>query len=331
VSKWYVVFIILLSGVIVCFNFFQKRRVSPIPSFLPLSTESATNPTMKENDEWTLIATGDVIPARSVNYETLQHKDFTWAWKNIAPILKSGDITLINLESPLIKNCPVTNEGFAFCGDIRHVEGLLYAGVDIVSFANNHMGNFGASGIEETKAVLAKNAIDVIGTDAPPPIKIIKGVRVGFLAYNDIGSKEAGIAWADEDTIKQDITELKTKSDVIIVSMSWGIEYTAHPSERQQEFAHLIVDSGADLIIGNHPHWIQSSEIYKEKFIMYAHGNTIFDQMWSEETKMGVIGKYTFSGKTLVHKEFIPTYIEDYGQPKILTGSKRETILKKLQ
>ena len=58
------------------------------------------------------------------------------------------------------------------------------------------------------------------------------------------------------------------------------------------EIAHLGIDSGADLIIGNHPHWVQAVEVYKGKYITYAHGNYIFDQMWSYETRVGVIGKY---------------------------------------
>ncbi|EKD67007.1 MAG: hypothetical protein ACD_48C00640G0003, partial [uncultured bacterium] len=101
---------------------------------------------------------------------------------------------------------------------------------------------------------------------------------------------------------------------------SWGEEYTATPSARQKELAHFIIDSGADLILGNHPHWIQPPEVYSGKYIMYAHGNTIFDQMWSEETKIGVIGKYTFSGMRLVDVEFIPTYIQDYGQPTLVNS-----------
>jgi len=299
--------------------FSQKDRNTSVSTITPVVT--FTSPT------WTLVATGDVIPARSVNYKTILYEDFIWSWKYIAPILQSGDITVINLEAPLLSNCPITNVGFTFCGDKRHIEGLEYAGVDVATLANNHIGNYFTYGIQETTQLLRSHGIDVAGIDEEPPIRVIDGVRVGFLAYNDIGAKEEGVSLADMSVMEKEIKQLKNKADVVVVSMSWGEEYTATPSARQTELAHYIIDSGADLVLGNHPHWIQPSEVYNGKYIMYAHGNTIFDQMWSEETKIGVIGKYTFSGMRLINAEFIPTYIQDYGQPKILTGEAKEKVL----
>lgn len=312
--KRYIGILILLIGVVLYFYFSKKPQTKLISSVV-------------EQNTWTLVATGDVIPARSVNYKTLTHKDFTWAWKNIASITKSGDITVINLESPLIENCPIINEGFIFCGDKRHIEGLEYAGVDVVTLANNHIGNYGKDGIDETIRLLRSRGIDVTGINEEPPIRTIKNIRVGFLAYNDIGSPEEGVSWADTSVMEKEIQKLRNNVDVLVVSMSWGEEYTATPSVRQKELAHFIINSGADLILGNHPHWIEPPETYKGKYIMYAHGNTIFDQMWSEETKIGVIGKYTFSGMRLINVEFIPTYIKDYGQPMLLTGDAKEKVL----
>lgn len=319
---------LLFAGYFIWSFLFKLKSVILSPLITTTTTISSIP---SQEKQWTLIATGDIIPARSVNYKTLVYKDFTWAWKHIASLLKSGDITFINLESPLLANCPVTNEGFTFCGDARHVQGLLFSGVDVVGLANNHIGNYYREGIEETKNILTSNNISIVGSDSSPVLKIIQGVRVGFLAYNDIGSEEDGVIYADEDHIRSDIHQLTQLADVIIVAMSWGEEYTENPSARQKELGHLIIDSGADLIIGNHPHWIQSKEVYKGKLIMYAHGNTIFDQMWSEETRIGVIGKYTFSGKDLIQTEYMPTYIEDYGQPRFLEGEKKDSILKSLQ
>ncbi len=309
------ILVILLLGVIVYFYFFQNNQtkfVSPV----------------EEQQIWTLITTGDVIPARSVNYKTLTYNDFTWAWKNIAQILQSGDVTVINLESPLLSDCPVVNDGFTFCGDSRHIEGLVYAGVDVVTLANNHIGNYGKEGIDETVKLLRSHNIDVAGINEEPPIRVINNIRVGFLAYNDIGVKEEGVSSADTNVMVKEIQKLRNNVDVLVVSMSWGEEYTATPSARQIELAHFIIDSGADLVLGNHPHWIQPPEVYSGKYIMYAHGNTIFDQMWSEETKIGVIGKYTFSGMRLIGVEFIPTYIQDHGQPTLLTGDAKEKVLR---
>jgi poly-gamma-glutamate synthesis protein (capsule biosynthesis protein) len=257
-----------------------------------------------------LIATGDVIPTRSVNYMIQKNKNPVWPFEKTKDLLKSADITLINLETPLIKNCPVTNEGFKFCGDAKNVEGLVVAGVDVASIANNHFSNYGAEGETETKVLLTSNNIKYAG-EGNIAYQKVNDTTFAFLSYNDTGTK------VDEEVMKTEIGESRKKADVVVVSFHWGIEYTAEPSQRQIYLAHLAIDDGADLIIGNHPHWVQSSEWYKGKFIKYAHGNFVFDQMWSEETKKGVIGKYTFEKNKLVSEEFIPVYITDYGQPSI--------------
>jgi poly-gamma-glutamate synthesis protein (capsule biosynthesis protein) len=93
------------------------------------------------------------------------------------------------------------------------------------------------------------------------------------------------------------------------------------------ELAHAAIDDGADLIIGNHPHWIQGVEVYKSKFITYAHGNFIFDQEWSYETTVGVIGKYTFYDNTLIAVDFTPVLIQNFAQPVPMTGDQRQQTL----
>lgn len=306
---------------------------TPIPSPLVdaiFTEDHAWINNLPEDKKITLVATGDVIPARSVNYKTIQAKDFTWAWKNIAPLLSSGDITLVNLESPLIQGCKTTVEGMVFCGDPRHMEGLLLSGVDVVNLANNHAGNYGKEGIEETKQLLEDSGMLVVGL-GETGMKKTKGVTFAFLGFDDIGPTVLPIARAEEKEMERQIRDARAKADIVVVSIHWGVEYTDKPSERQKELAHLAVDSGADLVIGNHPHWIQSLEFYNGKVIMYAHGNTIFDQMWSEETKFGVIGTYTFYDKQLVDIEFFPTYIKDYGQPMLVEGTEKEVILDHLQ
>ncbi len=347
VAKWFF-FIGIAVGVVVVWNIIihpQREIVySPVNEENTINTPVTSEPpaittnvifakdhtwtaTLSAKLLWTLVATGDIIPARSVNEQTVKKNDFVWAWRNIRSYLKEADIAFINLESPLLSDCPVINTGFVFCGDRRHVEGMQQSGVDVVSFANNHMGNYGLKGIEETKNILQEYGIRTTGDTNQPAIMTAKDIRIAFLAYNDVGYEESGIAWANEADIAEDIQKARKNADVIIVGMSWGIEYTSTPSERQRLLAHHVIDAGADLIIGNHPHWIQPFEFYKGKMIMYAHGNTIFDQMWSEETKIGVIGRYTFYKERLIDVEFIPTYIRDYGQPEVLTSNRRQAVL----
>jgi poly-gamma-glutamate synthesis protein (capsule biosynthesis protein) len=276
------------------------------------------------------LATGDVIPARAVNYQSSVRKDFLWPYRGIASTVADADITLINLETPLMKNCPPRQDGMVFCGSDKHIDGLKLMGVDVASIANNHAGNFGTFGLDETVHLLEGSGIEVTG-DGSPVFKTVKGVRFGFLGFNDISGGIRGIEKADFNLIKSSIEEVRKKADVVVVEYHWGVEYQSQPNKRQIELGHFTIDNGADLVIGNHPHWVQPVELYKDKVIMYAHGNTVFDQEWSAETKRGVLGKYIFAGKKLVDIEYIPIGLKNYGEAFIAEDPLKSSIFSKLK
>lgn len=276
----------------------------------------------------TIIATGDIIPARAVNFNVVQNKNPFWPYEKVQKTLKNidADIIFVNLETPLIENCQPTVEGMIFCGDTINVEGLTYIGTDIASLANNHIGDYAVKGIKDTIELLHKNGIAITGTDSPT-YKTVNNTRFAFLGYNDIDHEQESVSWAEKDTIKREIQEAKKYADVVIVTFHFGAEYRNQPDNRQKELAHFTIDQGADLIIGNHPHWIQPIEIYKGKLITYAHGNFVFDQMWSEKTKEGVVGVYTFYGSSLIDVTYHPIKIEGYGQPYFVEGQEKQRIL----
>ena len=273
----------------------------------------------------TIITTGDVIPARSVNYKMIKYNNFHYPLEKTADFLKSADITLINLEAPLIKNCPVTNQGMVFCGNQRFVNGLKIAGIDIANLANNHTLNWGVEGIKQTVDLLEQNKILTCGfPQAKPAIKTKNNFKVGFLGWNLLAKSNSA-------KILTTIRQAKKNVDLLVVSFHWGQEYTSFPSQSQRKLAHQAIEAGADLIAGNHPHWIQPIEIYQGKLIIYAHGNFVFDQEWSQETKIGVVGRHLFYQKKLVDSQFFPVIIQDYSQPRWLKGKEKEKIIEKLK
>ncbi len=267
----------------------------------------------------TLIVTGDIIPARSVNYKTITYNNFHWAFEPTAEYLRDADITFVNLEAPIFENCPVTNEGMIFCGDARHIQGLTFAGVDVANMGNNHAGNHGTVGINQTLSLLDAHGITTVGVKNNPQYIDVRGVTFAFLGYDDIEQQD-GVSRADTEILQHEIQNARQNADVVIVQFHWGVEYVSQPSTRQRELGKLAVDAGADLIIGNHPHWIQPIEIYNNTLITYAHGNFIFDQMWSQKTQEGVIGKYYFYNNTLIDAEYLPIRIVDYGQAQFITN-----------
>lgn len=273
----------------------------------------------------TMIATGDVIPARSVNYKMVTGKGFRWPFEKTADVLRSADLTVINLETPIFSGCVPTVEGMRFCGDQGVTEGLAYAGIDVATLGNNHAGNYGREGVEETVRLLERAGILPVGVGTR--YKTMKGVRFAFLSYDDIGPRVDGVPWADEQTIRREIAEARKNADVVIAAYHWGVEYVTQPSSRQRELGYVAIDAGADLVLGNHPHWIQPVELYKDTLIAYAHGNFVFDQEWSEETKRGVVGRYVFYEGKLVDVEYLPVRIMDYGQPYFLDGASKGVVL----
>jgi len=325
------------------------RQLTPTPRFSP--SPLSLDRIFSEDHTWiatlaaervrTVIATGDVLLARAVNLRMIRYNNFLWPFEKTADILRSADITVINLETPLIKNCPVTAEGMIFCGDQRNVEGLVFSGVDVVNIANNHMGNWGQEGVDDTVAILSAgdltpvghvNPVYANGGNKPADAEAMagkgdtEGMKFAFLGYNDVG-KQTGIRHVDDGTFEDDIRLAKKNADIVFVSFHWGVEYTHNPTDRQIDIAHRAIDAGADLVIGNHPHWIQPSEIYKEKLIVYSHGNFIFDQMWSQKTREGIVGRYTFYDETLIDAEFFPVVIEDFGQPRWADEREKKRII----
>jgi poly-gamma-glutamate synthesis protein (capsule biosynthesis protein) len=199
--------------------------------------------------------------------------------------------------------------------------------VDVTTLENNHMGNYGTQGVAETVAHLESAGIAWADRDTPAVLEV-RGLKFGFLAFNGVGER------IDRQAMVDQIRTLRPQVDIMIVAYHWGAEYVALPQpapgiadDNPVEIAHLAVDAGADLIIGNHPHWVQAVELYKGKLIAYAHGNFIFDQMWSYETRVGVVGRYTFYGDVLVRVEFVPVLIEDAAQPIPMKGTEAQAVL----
>ena len=278
-----------------------------------------------------LVVTGDVIPARSVNATVLRRGDFLYPYRLTADALRGGDLLFINLEAPLMARCPRTDEGMTFCGDARNVEGLVYAGVSVAGLANNHLGNYGRAGTEETVRILTDRGIAPAGLGRIA-YRAVRGLTFAFLAYNGVGAP------VDRAAMAREIGVARQAADVVVVQFHWGKEYVRLPQrapgvapDDPRELGREALAAGADLIIGNHPHWVQGVELVGDRLIAYAHGNFVFDQMFSSETREGVVGRYTFHGKRLAAVEYRPVRIDDFSQPRFLAGADAGTVLGQME
>ncbi|HXJ49243.1 MAG TPA: CapA family protein [Candidatus Acidoferrum sp.] len=302
-----------------------------------LSLQELFHPTFNVPDDpskiRTLLVTGDIIPARGVDYFATVKHDFLWPFRPTAAYTKNADVTYINLEAPLFAGCPVNpNPSFTFCGDARFIDGLNFMGAKVANLANNHLSNYGAEGITATDQLLNAHGILTSGL-GPVAVIDVRGIKFGFIGFNGVGRA------IDQTALKAGIARARQQADIVVVQFHWGKEYERQPMadrgvptpDDPVNIGHEAIDWGADIVIGNHPHWYQGVEVYKGKLIPYAHGNFVFDQMWSEETREGVIGTYTFYGTQLVAASWKPVRSYDYGQPVFMNAQDSASTLQTME
>jgi poly-gamma-glutamate synthesis protein (capsule biosynthesis protein) len=145
-----------------------------------------------------------------------------------------------------------------------------------------------------------------------------------------------GTAWIDLNDdhdlnlVITAIQEADSQCDILITGFHWGTEYTPNPTANQVKFAHAAIDAGSDLVVGTHPHVVQADEIYHDRYIIYSLGNFIMDQMWSEETREGVLLYSYIIDKNIISTSLVPTQIMDYSQVRIMEPGEGDYILERI-
>jgi hypothetical protein len=249
----------------------------------------------------------------------------------VRSLISGADLAIANFENPAPQSYRFHASGTVFSANPAFIKGVRNAGFDWVSLANNHIGDAGGAGILQTEAALDKYGIAHSGAGAnsteahKPALLKVGDVTVGILGYDTIaayytaGASKPGSARMTGKALRADIKAArKAGADVVIVFPHWGIEYRATPTATQRSLGHAAINAGADLVIGNHPHWAEGMEIYKGKPIWYALGNLVFDQTWSEPTMEGLTLELTFEGKQLVQINMRSHLILDKAQPNFM-------------
>jgi len=236
-----------------------------------------------------LAAVGDVLLARGVARRIKKH-GANYPFEKTKKIISGADIAFFNLECPLSKRGVPQPRKYLFRGDPALAKVLHANGFDVASLANNHTLDYGRTAMLDTAQVVQKAGIVAVGAGknrkAALGVRIVKrkGLRVGFIAYTDLPNlgvvrlaDKPTVAGVDSGEIRGQVARAKAKCDVLVVSFHWGIEYMKRPTERQQKLARLCIDSGADLVLGHHPHVTQTVEVYKGKPIVYSMGGFVWD------------------------------------------------------
>lgn len=210
-------------------------------------------------------------------------------FKHVSDRFHKSDLVVANLEGPITNYNTIYTHGsipynYTFTFDPKIASVLRQANIGVVSLDNNHIFDYGREGARQTMDYLGSEGISYFGHPDNREIlyKTVNGITFAFLSYNQF-------ILPDLPGLLENIKKASQKSDYTVVFPHWGNEYELVPTQNQISLARQFIDHGADLVIGAHPHVIQSKEIYKGKYIYYSLGNFIFDQYFSEDVKCGAI------------------------------------------
>lgn len=311
--------------------------------------EPASTPATTARRQATFLAVGDIMLSRGVAKAMDRRNDAQAPFRSMENVFRSTDFNFGNLETPFSGNDSRVGKGLIFNARERDVAGLREFNFKILSLANNHALDQGPKGLRNTLDHLRANGLQPVGAgmnldDAWRPATIIaNGIKFGFIAtsyasYNDGGvdRNDYVARMEDLDRLRLGIEKLRAeKVDFIVASMHSGTEYKRNPDKPAVDFAKAAIDFGADIVIGGHPHWIQTFEVYRGKYIFYSLGNFIFDQDWSIDTQEGLALKITVEspeGASFVRAsriELMPVIIEDRSTPRLANETETRRIFAK--
>lgn len=250
-------------------------------------------------------------------------------FKPFAKILAAADVRVGNLECTVAKSGKAIEKPFVFRTHPR-VLPVLKRHFDAVGVANNHSGDFGPAAFAEMLGRLEKAGIPYYGggrnlTEAHRPLIIERlGLRIALLGYNEFfprsfeaDSDKPGIAWSEDEQVILDITRARRdhRADLVIPVMHWGWEHRPLASDRQRELARVLINAGADAVVGGHPHVTQDVETYRGKPIIYSLGNFVFDGFSEPEANTGWLLQMTVDRQGVKGWRTVVVKIDREGTP----------------
>ncbi|OPY66953.1 MAG: Capsule biosynthesis protein CapA [Syntrophorhabdus sp. PtaU1.Bin002] len=223
----------------------------------------------------------------------------TQVFSRLVATLDAADLVVANLESPLTLSGNPQLGKCTLRGDPGWAMVLKKVGIKLVSLANNHMMDYGFEGLFDTIRALDSAEIMHLGAgrnidEACSPLFVTKkGKRIAFLARSSVivssssyaGPTTPGVAFLETEELVDNIKRCKKRADLVIVLLHWGLEEYAYPTPSQLEVARRLVDSGADAIIGHHPHVLQGIQRIGKGFVAYSLGNFLFNDFEWRMTK----------------------------------------------
>lgn len=294
----------------------ENNQQASLPTTLP--SPSPENPSTK------LLFGGDLMFDRNIRLAMNTH-GVDHVLQLLAETFSNYDLVISNLEGPVttsqsvsVGSAPGSTKNFIFTFDPAILPMLKKYNMQLVNLGNNHITNFGTAGVAETKSLLTQNQISFFGNTSTEQssaervhIQKINNHTIAFVNHNQFVPNGFATALEDQAYANQ-------HADLSIVFTHWGNEYQPIATGVIVDQAHQLIDEGADLVIGTHPHVIQQHEDYQGKRIYYSLGNFVFDQYFSKETQEGLLVSVTISPEGEFSFSEIPISLHKNGQTQLL-------------
>ena len=284
-----------------------------LTAFHPLRHAAVVVPYPHQLAQVSFAVAGDVIPHEAVREAAAAAGEGEQGWaalfSDVADVFHGVDFGFVNLETPVAPEHSHGSKAFMFDAPVALLEALKASGINIVSFANNHVMDQGWAGFAESREHLKEAGLLFAGTSDnaatawQPVITEANGIKVGWLGmtrwlngnrnpdkddqphvnFFPYPGESGGAPGADEAQVLAAVKAARAQCDLLVISIHWGIEYATAPRPEDVDIAHKMLDAGASVIVGAHPHVLQPIETYttqdgRDAVIFYSLGNFLSNQ-----------------------------------------------------
>ena len=266
----------------------------------------------------TVLFGGDMMFDRTIR-SIIDKKGGDFVFSCIDPLLKKEDLVVANLEGPITNNVSKSTEttpghpdNMTFTFPPSTASLLLGHNIRIVNLGNNHIDNFRTAGIQSTIDILRRSGVGYFGDPLKSSVMAgeINHVHIAYINYNQfIGSDTENAS-----TTLAQIRSAREEGYLPVVYTHWGVEYAGIAPQWIKSLAHQFIDAGAEIVIGSHPHVVEDSEHYKNKYIYYSLGNFVFDQYWNDAVRHGLLLETTFTPTGVASVREIPIEMQRDGR-----------------
>ena len=298
-------------------------------SLSTLKTETLTLTADKDyvlSDNKSLVFVGDIMLARHVEH-LMSVNGYNYPFLDSNFLISEPAYIVGNFEASIpTKHIKTPNYNFQFSVNKDYLRGLTEAGFTHLSLANNHAFDYGRDGYNNAKKVLSENFLVPFGEPDSFGEDTVSYLSASNTTYALIGLNETQMD-INPITLNPVLKEASENSDVQIVYIHWGPEYQHEPSKEQRLIAKSLSEAGVDIIIGHHPHVIQSIEKVNDTLVFYSLGNYVFDQYFSREVMEGLAVRLTRVGDNLKVTLMPHSSRESKAQPRLIEGESKVAIL----